>query len=412
MDDIIGAGLREPETAIGYETNRRVREAAGGRAVLTSGSKVELLGFARAGHAQATLVAGLPHEVLTNWEGPLEGLVDGAANARFEVLYGGHRLEVVAMQWMTAWKPEHRTWVLADDEAVARAFLTEVSRWSAEVHDEVLVFQDGCFSKSTRLHEDLRRASWEDLVLRGAEKDEIARDFERFFASKEAYARAACPWRRGALFMGPPGNGKTHCVKALVKRLGKPTIYVRGFRHRYRTTADCISEVFERARRLAPCVLVLEDLDGLFDPEGLAFFLNELDGFGENSGLVTLGTTNHPERLDPALLDRPSRFDRTYAFELPHAEDRRRFLVVQNAKLADLGALSAATIDELVDATHEFSFAYLKELVMGALVAVVGGAAHDTESAARAIVPRLREQLGRAREIAARPIKPAKSDDD
>jgi SpoVK/Ycf46/Vps4 family AAA+-type ATPase len=267
----------------------------------------------------------------------------------------------------------------------------------------ILVFQDGCFSKNSRLHRDVRRSSWDDLILRGATKDEIARDFERFFASKEAYVAHGAPWRRGALFLGPPGNGKTHCVKALVNRLEKPTIYVRGFRHRYRTTADCISEVFERARQIAPCVVVLEDLDGLFDAEGLAFFLNELDGFAENSGLVTLGTTNHPERLDPALLDRPSRFDRTYAFELPNDEERRRFLERQNERLATAGKLGAAVIDELVGATRDFSFAYLKELVVGALLTVASGAGSSTEQAARDALPRLREQLGRAREIAAKP---------
>jgi AAA+ superfamily predicted ATPase len=155
---------------------------------------------------------------------------------------------------------------------------------------------------------------------------------------------------------------------------------------------------------IAPCLLVLEDLDGLFDAEGLAFFLNELDGFAENSGLVTLGTTNHPERLDPALLDRPSRFDRTYAFELPNDEERRRYLTRQNEHLATAGKLGEATIDELVGATREFSFAYLKELVVGALLAVVSGPATSTEEAARAAIPRLREQLGRAREIASKPV--------
>ena len=253
MDDIIGAGLREPETAIGYETNRRVREAAAGRVVLTSSQEIELLGFAGAGHAEAKLVAGLTHEVLTNWRGPEEGLVDAPANARFEVVHAGHRLEVTAMQWTSGWQRQHRTWVVTDDEAAARAFLEQASRWSSEVHGEVLVFQDGCFAKSARLHDDLRRTSWDDpRAARRREGRDRARDFERFFASKEAYARVGCPWRRGALFLGPPGNGKTFCVKALVQRLGKPTIYVRGFRHRYRTSADCIAEVFERARRSRP----------------------------------------------------------------------------------------------------------------------------------------------------------------
>jgi AAA+ superfamily predicted ATPase len=170
--------------------------------------------------------------------------------------------------------------------------------------------------------------------------------------------------------------------------------------------ADCIGDVFTRARRIAPCVLVLEDIDGLFDPEGLAFFLNELDGFAENAGIVTLGTTNHPDRLDPALLDRPSRFDRTYAFDLPGVDERRRYLELRNERLVAEQRLSAEVIRELSEATDGFSFAYMKELVLGALLSSIDGPL-DLAPALRAGLARLREQLGRAREITAGRIYPS-----
>jgi ATP-dependent 26S proteasome regulatory subunit len=59
-------------------------------------------------------------------------------------------------------------------------------------------------------------------------------------------------------------------------------------------------------------------------------FLNELDGFAANIGIVTLATTNHPERLDPAILDRPSRFDRKYPFDLPEQPERHAYIVMWN----------------------------------------------------------------------------------
>ena len=68
--------------------------------------------------------------------------------------------------------------------------------------------------------------------------------------------------------------------------------------------------VFERARGLRPCVLVLEDLDSLVNDENRSFFLNQIDGFEQNHGLMILATTNHPDRIDSAIIDRPSRFDR------------------------------------------------------------------------------------------------------
>src|SRR5690349_12665 len=80
---------------------------------------------------------------------------------------------------------------------------------------------------------------------------------------------------------------------------------------------DPSNEVFKRARMKPPCVIVLEDLDSMIDNKNRSFFLNELDGFHSNTGVVVLATTNHPEKLDSSILDRPSRFDRKYYFQLP-----------------------------------------------------------------------------------------------
>ena len=70
-----------------------------------------------------------------------------------------------------------------------------------------------------------------------------------------------------------------------------------------------MDEVFGKARILAPCVLILEDLDSLINDRNRSFFLNQLDGIQSNDGLLLIGTTNHFERLDPGLSERPSRFD-------------------------------------------------------------------------------------------------------
>jgi len=113
------------------------------------------------------------------------------------------------------------------------------------------------------------------------------------------YERYGVPWKRGVLFLGPPGNGKTHTLKALLNASpGVPCLYVKSFKADYRgTDQDNIRKVFGRARACAPCLLVLEDLDSLIDDENRSFFLNELDGFADNAGIVTLATTNHPDKL-------------------------------------------------------------------------------------------------------------------
>ena len=78
----------------------------------------------------------------------------------------------------------------------------------------------------------------------------------------------------------------------------------------YKGEEGAIADVFEKARQLAPCIMVLEDLDSLINDKNRSFFLNQIDGLVGNDGLLVLTTTNHAERLDPSLSERPSRFDR------------------------------------------------------------------------------------------------------
>lgn len=80
-----------------------------------------------------------------------------------------------------------------------------------------------------------------------------------------------------------------------------------------------MSQAFAKARAEAPCVLILEDLDSLINDNNRSFFLNQLDGLENNDGLLVIGTTNHFERLDPAITKRPSRFDRKLFVPFHHA---------------------------------------------------------------------------------------------
>src|SRR5262249_30867102 len=117
-----------------------------------------------------------------------------------------------------------------------------------------------------------------------------------------------------------------------------------------------------------PCVLVLEDLDSLVSGQNRTFFLNELDGFAANAGIVTLATCNHPEQLDPAILDRPSRFDRKYHFDLPETPERLAYIALWNAGLQPALRLDDVGMEEIAGLTEGFSFAYLKELYLSSMM--------------------------------------------
>ena len=288
------------------------------------------------------------------------------------------------------------TWIIAEAEEMARNFLAAISKWGMEIRGEVLVFDSGHWHKDEYLFQDIQNATFENLILRGTLKQEIRDDLVQFFASRDLYEEHDVPWKRGILFVGPAGNGKTHTVKALINSLNQPCLYVKSFRAPQTHGADefNIRVIFDRARRTAPCVLVLEDLDSLITPENRSFFLNELDGFASNIGIVTLATTNHPERLDPSILDRPSRFDRKYPFDLPEPLERIAYITMWNDSLKPNLQLSQEGITKISELTDGFSFAYLKELFLSSKMRWIANPQQGTmETVMTEQVGKLREQM-------------------
>ena len=81
-------------------------------------------------------------------------------------------------------------------------------------------------------------------------------------------------------------------------------------------------------------MLVIEDLDSLVTDLNRSIFLNELDGLEDNDGILVLGTTNHFDRLDPAISKRPSRFDRKFVFPAPSLSERKEYAKYWQKKLS------------------------------------------------------------------------------
>jgi hypothetical protein len=362
---LIEQALRLPVSAIEYHLSKELTALLAGKGLLeTSWWSFDLDDFAL--HRQCTVAPLLePHAVLHRRPGdPREDLAIGLREVRWKE----EVLQVLDVQWYTACGREHRHWVIARDQATADAFFEAVCGFCVDAHEEVYVFEEGDWEKSSELYQAIQGTTLEGLILAPGLKEELLRDASTFFASEETYRAYRIPWRRGLLLTGPPGNGKTHAIKGLVNALGKSCLYVRSFTCEGLSDQRNIREVFRRARSSAPCLLILEDLDSLITDENRSFFLNELDGFAQNQGILVLATTNHPERLDPAIVERPSRFDRKYSFDLPAPPERLAYLRRWSGDLHPELRPSGATLEQAAELTEGFSFAYLKEALVSSTV--------------------------------------------
>lgn len=367
---ILSDVLAQPKDAVFYELSRALRAAYPKSYVLeTQDSAFQLHAFSHAGECRRRDAEGFHTHWTTSWDGRRNCLTASLESGWQSVEWEGHAITVVMMGILGQFCREERSYVVAPSAEVARRFFEVVCRWGSEVHGEVLVFREGRWAKSQELFDSIRAATLDSLILPKAIKDEVVENVRGFFSAEETYAKYGLPWKRGLLCLGPPGNGKTHMIKALANELGRPVLYVRSFNSQHGTPHDNIGRCFDRARDLAPCLLVLEDLDALVDDGNRSYFLNEMDGFYSNRGILTVATTNHPERLDPAILDRPSRFDRKFTFTLPDEAAREAFLAYQNGRLENALRASPECLNGVARRTEGFSYAYLKELVLSSMMA-------------------------------------------
>ena len=211
-------------------------------------------------------------------------------------------------------------------------------------------------------HQRVGRYTWDDLVLSQSVVQLIRKDFETFFQRESWFRTRRLPFRRGYLFHGPPGNGKTSVLRAMLNGSKLDGHSIAWFSDK---TDDChLERMFQMAASDAPSLIVLEDIDRAFPriPTQLAptrvslsHLLNCLDGLGTQEGVVVVATANDPTTLDSAILRRPGRFDRVVEFPLPDGPLRATYFRKFIPHLAE------EAVEDCVDQSEGLSFAQLRE---------------------------------------------------
>ncbi|MBG1265746.1 AAA family ATPase [Nostoc sp. WHI] len=373
IQQLITEALSLPNNAIAYHISQELAALYPNKVLIEgSDSAFNLENYANINLCTLQHNIFIHNQIITSWNGMDKEIYNYTENASFEVTWQEHKFDILLMSWQEGYCKTRYYWILADKKELAEEFFVAVCDWNSEIRDEVLVFEDGYWAKNPDLFQSIKGATFDNLILQGNLKENIQDDLTKFFAARETYAAYSVPWKRGILFIGSPGNGKTHTVKALINQMQQPCLYVKSFKSEYDTDSENIRKIFKQARQSAPCILVLEDIDSLLTEENRSFFLNELDGFALNEGIITIATTNHPERLDSAICDRPSRFDRKYHFELPDIVARQAYIALWNHKLKTAMRLSDEAVSKIITLTDGFSFAYLKELFLSSMIRWMG----------------------------------------
>ena len=180
---------------------------------------------------------------------------------------------------------------------------------------------------------DLNGRSWDSIILDADIKREIRANTVDFLNKTEVWSKLGIPPKRGILLAGEPGTGKTIICKALMAEAeGMTCITTSAYAL---SDDDYITELYELAQDLAPCLVFIEDIDligqnreefGYQKGPALLSLLAVLDGIEERKEIVTIATTNCLETLDKALAQRPARFDRVIKLTRPDMEQRKELI--------------------------------------------------------------------------------------
>jgi len=200
------------------------------------------------------------------------------------------------------------------------------------------------FAKSrARLNaNDKETTTFKDVAGCDEAKEEV-KEIVDFLKDPKRFTKIGASIPKGVLMVGPPGTGKTLLARAVAGEAGVPFLSISGsdFVEMFvGVGAARVRDTFEQARKLAPCIIFIDEIDAVGRQRGagvgggndereqtLNSLLVEMDGFDGQAGVIVIGATNRSDVLDAALL-RPGRFDRQVFVDLPDLRGREAVLNV------------------------------------------------------------------------------------
>lgn len=238
------------------------------------------------------------------------------------------------------------------------------------------------FSKSKARIEGNIKVRFKDVAGCDEEKEEV-KEIIDYLKDPKKFTDMGARIPKGMLMVGPPGTGKTLLAKAVAGEANVPFFSISGsdFVEMFvGTGASRVRDMFKKAQQTAPCIVFIDEIDAVGRQRGAGMgvgndereqtlnqLLVEMDGMGENKGIVIIAATNRPDVLDPALL-RSGRFDRQITVNLPDKKGRFEILKV-HARNKKLG--NDISLESLAKRTPGFSGADLENVLNeGAILAV------------------------------------------
>ena len=257
----------------------------------------------------------------------------------------------------------------------------------------VMIIKMQGLGEKGKVYDDTERKTkikFDDVAGLDEEKEEMIEIVE-FLKKPEKFTKMGAKIPKGVLLYGKPGTGKTLIAKAIAGEADVPFISMSGseFIEMFAGLgASRVRKLFERARKLAPCIVFIDEIDAIGsrrtsnsgaeteNNQTLNQLLVEMDGFSSEETIIVLAATNRPEMLDKALL-RPGRFDRQITIPTPDLKGRLEILKIhsKDKKLSD-----SVNLESIAEDTAGFTGAELANILNEAAIIATTRKHEDIEN--------------------------------
>lgn len=256
-----------------------------------------------------------------------------------------------------------------DDSEKVKEFIVRFSHKLKKFYDRVI-------------EEKRKKDAFNSIFLPEEIMSDIRNEFETFVKSKDLYKNELkLPWKRGIMFIGPPGNGKTSLIRAICNYYSFETIDIKDA---IRNNGDVdLSDEMDKEYGVdmelypndeLPRVCIMEDIDKMTNFQSgshdhvdsgkitLHDLLKGLDGFKKVNDLIMIATTNFAEVINEALVNRPGRFDKIYRIELPKKREIERFINYHKMVIGSKEE-SEQNVRNLAGKLESYSMAFTEEYI-------------------------------------------------
>lgn len=211
----------------------------------------------------------------------------------------------------------------------------------------------------------LKGRTFDDIILTDTKRHLLEDNIFTILEHSDRLIERGVETNRGIMLAGPPGVGKSMTIDAIVDR-GSCTVLFATFA----MLQGAMERIFQVARKYAPTILILEDIDALgitgqrskfSTGAGLSTLLNCMDGINSNNGVITVATSNHPENMDWALVARPGRFDVRIDYPYPDQDLLHGILELKLGRFACEDGLDLTSLVKKMP--HGFTGSHMQDIV-------------------------------------------------